>query len=217
MKFLLKIFPVWEPRPDGSAHLLDGRTSAASNFHTKASSVRTMRMAVQTVDLLHAISFSDERASERESTSSGRLSFELWFLPYGWARLDGNPHCPDDWINLPLFKLAKNLKLIDHWEASEQKLEQKLLEIVKGSDGNPRRPDGWCFRLKGVRTEWHIVRTAGRPDRMTRHPDGWQGTEIFCLVSSAESSETLLNSGIPVKKHIYIQVILSNRMRPITN
>jgi hypothetical protein len=29
--------------------------------------------------------------------------------------------------------------------------------------------------------------------------------------------ETLLNSGIPVKKHIYKEVILSNRMRPITN
>jgi hypothetical protein len=29
--------------------------------------------------------------------------------------------------------------------------------------------------------------------------------------------ETILNSGIPVKKHHYNEVILSNRMRPITN
>jgi hypothetical protein len=29
--------------------------------------------------------------------------------------------------------------------------------------------------------------------------------------------ETLMNSGIPVKKHLYKKVILSNRMWPITN
>jgi len=42
----------------------EGRTSAASNFLIKASRVRTMGMAVQTVDLLHAISISVVRASE---------------------------------------------------------------------------------------------------------------------------------------------------------
>jgi hypothetical protein len=31
------------------------------------------------------------------------------------------------------------------------------------------------------------------------------------LYNSAESSEKLLNIGIPVKKHLYIQVILSNQ------
>jgi len=29
--------------------------------------------------------------------------------------------------------------------------------------------------------------------------------------------EALLNSGIPVEKHLYKEVILSNRMWPITN
>jgi hypothetical protein len=53
--------------------------------------------------------------------------------------------------------------------------------------------------------------TNEHPDGMTRRPDGWQGTEIFDLYNSAESSETLLNSGIPIKKHLYIQVILSNQ------
>jgi hypothetical protein len=43
----------------------DGRTSTASNFLTKASRVRTRGMAVRTVDLLHAISISVERASGR--------------------------------------------------------------------------------------------------------------------------------------------------------
>jgi hypothetical protein len=47
----------------------DGRTSAASNFHTKVSHVRTKGMFVRTVDLMHAISISDARAS-------GRLDFE---------------------------------------------------------------------------------------------------------------------------------------------
>jgi hypothetical protein len=47
----------------------DGRTSAASNFRIKASSVRTKGMVVRTVDLMHAISISDAR-------TSGRLDFE---------------------------------------------------------------------------------------------------------------------------------------------
>jgi hypothetical protein len=46
---------------------------------------------------------------------------------------------------------------------------------------------------------------------MTRRPDGWQGPEISDLYNNAESSETLLNSGIPIKKPLYIQVILSNQ------
>jgi len=29
--------------------------------------------------------------------------------------------------------------------------------------------------------------------------------------------ETCLNSGIPVKEHLYKEMILSNRMRPISN
>jgi hypothetical protein len=41
----------------------DGRTSAASNFLTKASRVRTLGMTVRKVDLLHVISISVVRAS----------------------------------------------------------------------------------------------------------------------------------------------------------
>jgi hypothetical protein len=80
----------------------------------------------------------------------------------------------------------------------------------------------------------HIVRTddawsVGRSDGMTCRPDEWNSGqmgvwtadkdfEIFCLESSAETSETLLNSGIPVKKHLYKQLILSkHRMRPQPN
>jgi hypothetical protein len=57
--------------------------------------------------------------------------------------------------------------------------------------------------------------TTEHPDWMTRRPDGWQGTEIFDLQIVQNLLETLLNSGIPDKKHLYKEVILSNRMWPI--
>jgi hypothetical protein len=59
--------------------------------------------------------------------------------------------------------------------------------------------------------------TDGRPDGMTHRPDGWQGTEFSDLQTVQNLLEALLNSGILVKKHLYKEVILSNRMWPITN
>jgi hypothetical protein len=59
--------------------------------------------------------------------------------------------------------------------------------------------------------------TDGRPDGMTRRPDGWQGTKFSALQTVQNLLEALLNSGIPVKKHIYKELIFSNRMWPITN
>jgi len=55
---------------------LDGRTFATSNFHTKASHVQTKGIVVRTVDLMHAISISDARASRPRGLTSGRLDFE---------------------------------------------------------------------------------------------------------------------------------------------
>jgi len=52
---------------------------------------------------------------------------------------------------------------------------------------------------------------------MTRRPDGWQGTEFSALQTEQNILEALLNNGIPVKKHLYKEVILSNKMWPITN
>jgi hypothetical protein len=52
---------------------------------------------------------------------------------------------------------------------------------------------------------------------MTRRPDGWQGTEFSDLQTVQNLLETLLNSGIPIEKHHYNEVILSNKMRPTTN
>jgi hypothetical protein len=59
--------------------------------------------------------------------------------------------------------------------------------------------------------------TAGRPDGMTSCLDGWQGTEFSDLQTVQNLLETLLNSEISNKKHLYKEVILSNRMWPITN
>jgi hypothetical protein len=50
-----------------------GRTSAASNFHIKASHVRTRGMIVRTIDLMHANSISDARTSGPRWLVSGRL------------------------------------------------------------------------------------------------------------------------------------------------
>jgi hypothetical protein len=57
----------------------------------------------------------------------------------------------------------------------------------------------------------------GRPDGMTRRRDGWQGVEFSDLQTMQNLLEAPLNSGIPVKKHIYKEIILSNRMWQITN
>jgi hypothetical protein len=72
---------------------------------------------------------------------------------------------------------------------------------------------GWYVTSSGRLVLW----TAGRPNCMTRRPDGWQGTEFSNLQTMQNLLETLLNSGIPVKEHYYKEVILSNRMWPITN
>jgi len=99
-----------------------------------------------------------------------------------------------------------------------------LLDIEEGPDGNPRRPDRWCFSLMGIQMVWHVVQTAGALDRDSWAPGQYDtssrrlvGNWIFWLANCAESSGKLLNSGIPVKKHILKEVILSNRMWPITN
>jgi hypothetical protein len=118
---------------------LDGRTSAASNFHIRLRASGPMGKNVRTAILQHSISISAMRASgpwevdvrtiEVESTNSltderasgpmltdfRTVIFELRFLPYLWARPDRKPHCPDDVSIFPCSELGKNLKLIDHW------------------------------------------------------------------------------------------------------
>jgi hypothetical protein len=59
--------------------------------------------------------------------------------------------------------------------------------------------------------------TDGHLDGIPCRPDGLQGTKFSDLQTVQNLLEELLNSGIPVKKHLYKEVILSNRMWPITN
>jgi hypothetical protein len=99
------------------------------------------------------------------------------------------------------------LKLIDHWSSSERAAEtsgrmQAGTEASRYSGGSGRKSTSF-----GQMELW----TDECPDGMTCCPNDWQGTEISDLYNSAESSETLLNSGILLKKHLYIQVILSNQ------
>jgi hypothetical protein len=55
-KILLKFFPNLSRVQTVLHYRPDGRTSAARNFHIKASRIRTKGMVVWTVDQMHAIS-----------------------------------------------------------------------------------------------------------------------------------------------------------------
>jgi len=128
-----------------------------------------------------------------KSASGPRLTvvrtviFELRFLPYLRARLDGNPRRPDGWSNLPLNELGKNLKLIDHWEASRWAAEtsgrmQAGIEASRYSGASGRkvhvvrtddawsvwRPVGWNSGQMSVRTGWHVVWTADREPKSSK-------------------------------------------------
>jgi len=208
----------------------DSHTSTASNFLTKASRVWTRGMGVQTVDLLHVISISVERVSRPWQTGTRTVEFELRFSPYVWTRSDGNPRRPDGFRNLPLYELGKKSEASiteSHPDGLLRrlngcKLDQKLLDTEEGPDGNPRRPDGWCFGLSSVQTVWHVVRMAGTMDKWASGRDvTWSrrlaGNRNLWLVNSAESSEALLNREIPVKSIFTYKWFCPIRMRPITN
>jgi hypothetical protein len=144
------------------------------------------------------------------------FGFWMRYLHYGWAHPDGNPHLQDSCSNLSIsvfwkeiLKLGRTLSVVRtcYWNVRTDASwnSSKLLDIEEGPDGK--------FSSSGRMMLW----TIWRPDGISRRPDCWQGTRFFWLVDCAESSESTLNSGIPVKKHHYKEVILSNKMWPITN
>jgi hypothetical protein len=147
-------------------------------------------------------------ASGWESTSSERLqqSFHIWF----WKE------------NM---KLGRTLRVFwtgcwNVWTDAGWS-NSKLFDTKEGPDGNPRHPDEWFFSLMSVQTVWHVVRKAEALDswasgRYETSSGRLTGNQIFWLVIYVESSWSTLNSGIPIKKHLYNEVILSNRMWPIT-
>jgi hypothetical protein len=151
---------------------LDCRTSTTSNFHIEASHVRTKRMVVRTVDLMHAISISDTCATGPWWLASRRLDFECDTCLMDLACSDGNLRRTNGCSNLPIFvfwkeilKLGRtlsdvrtgywNLRTDANWSSS------KLLDTKEG----PNRK----FSSSGLMKLW----TAGRLDGMTRHLDSW--------------------------------------------
>jgi hypothetical protein len=115
----------------------------------------------------------------------------------------------------------ENLKLIDHWTSSGRATEtsgrmQARTEASRYSEGS-----GWKFMssrrmmlgLSGVWTVWHVVRTAETVDRWASRRDDTSSRRLARnrLFWLAESFKTLLNSGVLVKQHLYIQVILSKQ------
>jgi hypothetical protein len=142
----------------------DGRTFAASNFHIKASRVRTGRMVVRTADLMHTIFISDARASGP------------WWLVSGPLDLNCDICLMDECVRTGIHVVRTDAS----WSSSN------LLYAEEVPDGNPRRPDGWCFSLMCVQTVWHVVWTV---DVLDSWASGRMvGNRIFWLANYVESS-----------------------------
>jgi hypothetical protein len=123
----------------------DGRTSAACNFHIRLRASGPWGMSVQTAELQHAISIYAmrafepwgagirtvevesiisilvARASRPRLTDVRTVIFEMRFLPYVWARPEGNLRRPDGWSNLPL-----------NWTWKESKSDRSLRSVWMG-------------------------------------------------------------------------------------
>jgi hypothetical protein len=164
---------------------------------------------VRTVEVESSVTIYDAQASGPRLSDVLTVHFQLWFLPYGDTCPDGIPHRPNGWLIFPFLKLGKNQGTVREligvrtccwkvWteqvctEASRYEVGVRTKEAchpdrwclsVWCPDGVKRRPDGWNSKQMGVRTGWHIVRTADRE---------------LC-----NSSSFTLKSGIPVCRIIY--------------
>jgi hypothetical protein len=86
----------------------NGRTSTASNFLIKVSHVQSRRMAVLTVDLLHAITISVVARPKNGTPASGRLSlnYELALRSSVYGR---ESRRPNGCSNLPILVFGKKI------------------------------------------------------------------------------------------------------------
>jgi hypothetical protein len=120
-------------------------------------------------------------------------------------------------------ELGKNLKLIDHWEASGRiQAGAVASRFSRGPDGKWTSSGRMMLGLTGVRTVWYVVRTDGTVVRWASRRDGtivrMAGRELKTSVLKAV--QNLLTSlwivESLIKQHLYKQVILSkHKMRPI--
>jgi hypothetical protein len=171
---------------------LDGCTLAASNFHIKALRIWTKRMVVRTVDLMHAISIFDTRASGP------------WWLASGRLDLNCDTCLMDKRVRTGIHKHRGSSRRAESsgrmqagavWSFSTQRKVQKGTHVVRTDDALV-----WCESGRYNMSFGRLVLwTAGRPDGMTHHPDGWQGTKYYDLQTVQNILETLLNSGILIK------------------
>jgi hypothetical protein len=129
-------------RPDGWSRI--------RNFHIRCTRVWTM--ADWSSDCWISIAILDLRRSTsgRESTSSGRL----YQYSHKWTWKESEALSNTERRSDGLLRRPDGCKL-----------EQKLLDTVRGSDRSPRHSDGWWLVCLGFWTVWHIVRTDGRVDR----------------------------------------------------
>jgi hypothetical protein len=156
-------------------------------------------MVVRTADLMHAISISDAGVSGPCWLASGLLDLNCdTFLMDERVRTGYHVVRTVATIFPYLCLEKKSWSLIEHWESSGRAAE---------TSGRMQAGVVWSFSTqRKVRTEIHVVRTdyafvwcasgryvtssgrlmhwtAGRPNGMTRRPDGWQGTEFSDLQS----------------------------------
>jgi hypothetical protein len=164
---------------------------------------------VRTVEVESAVTIYDAPASGPQLSDVRTVHFELRFLPYGDTRLDGILHRPDGWLIFPFLKLWKESVIRSRTDRRPDVLLKRpngaslhrsfsircrcpdgrstssgqvmLVCLMSGrSDTSSRRMNS---RQMGVRTGWHIVRTADR--------------ELW------NSSYFTLKRGIPICRIIY--------------
>jgi hypothetical protein len=106
--------------------------------------------------------------------------FELRFLPYGDARSDGIPHCPNGWLIFPFLELGKKSET-DRvlggirtccWNVRTDAAGTETSRYSIGSGMNEHFIRMNDTGLSSVRTGWHVVQTDGTVDRWASGRDG---------------------------------------------
>jgi len=168
-KISLKFFPVLSRVRTVLPCRLDGRTSAAHNFHIKASQIRTKRMVIRTVDQTHVISIYVARAFEPWRLTSGHLNFEC-----ATCLMDERDQTGIHIVRTiaAIFLYLCFGKKSCSWSNTECRPDVLL-----------KRPDG-CkleqFEASRHRDEM-MLWTVGRPDGISRRPDGCKGSDLSDL------------------------------------
>jgi hypothetical protein len=162
----------------------DVHTSAASNFHIKASHVWTKGMVVRTVDLMHAISISDARAFGPRGLMPGRLDFQCdTYLM--------NEHVRTGFHNVSILALfgvwtksliCKDAANRDSTVHSEVRRNSSSLSAVRTICHPVRMP---TIPAPSVRTTCHTVRT----QTVQHHPSGHLHSikKLLCQLASVRT------------------------------